>query len=111
MRASLKEAGVDFSVVLIHRREVLTSQLFADFARAYNLDPTRYDRWLPERRIIENVLYPVGVDFLNLRGALERGDPRELYFAFDGHFNERGHRLVAEEMVKWVMSRFGSEAQ
>ncbi len=111
MRASLNGAGVDFSVVLVHRREVLTSQLFADFARAYNLDPTRYDRWLPAKRIIENVFRPVGVDFFDLRGALERHDPRDLYFAFDGHFNERGHRLVAEEMVKWVVSRFGSEAQ
>lgn len=78
--------------------------------RDWELSRLRYefreDRW--DRRLVWNRLarsaQSGGFRALDLTDALRRADGlfRSTYYGRDGHWNERGHRVAAAELARWL---------
>jgi hypothetical protein len=72
-------------------------------------------RWHEEERMYERILAGFcqehGIDFYNLRDGFEvaRRNGEELFLRFDGHFSDRGARLVARLLAQHMKMRLSGE--
>jgi lysophospholipase L1-like esterase len=102
----LKAQGIDLFVVIIPRQEWISEQAFDAFKKAYRVSQKNYDRFLPAKRIKQNVLEALGLDYIDLMDFLNNKSPRDFYFRDDGHFNANGNRFVAEIVAPVLIKRF-----
>lgn len=54
------------------------------------------------QKTIEKFLGQEGIEYLDLLSAFRQNIYPRKFFIEDGHWNESGHQLAAEEIVKWV---------
>jgi acetyltransferase AlgX (SGNH hydrolase-like protein) len=85
--------------------------------RAYGMDDAGWDRALVRRRL-SAVGDRLGIPVLDLTPALreaERGLLGGPYYAYDPHWNARGHHVVADELARilgergWLPACYGSQ--
>jgi hypothetical protein len=95
----LQNRGISFSVVLIPSQEQISEEGFEKFKTQYGVTQINYDRFLPQKRLINNILKPLEIKVFDLMDELNGKDPIVYYFPFDGHFNKRGNQFVAEFMA------------
>jgi lysophospholipase L1-like esterase len=105
MQADVRRAGADLLVVIIPAKEQVSDAAFAEYKKSYGVSDRPYDRRLPQRRVIENVLRPLGVAYRDLTDDFEGAPPDRYYYHYDAHFNAAGHRFVAEKVAAWLASR------
>jgi lysophospholipase L1-like esterase len=105
MQADVRRAGSDFLVVIIPAKEQVSEAAFEEYKRSYGVSSRKYDRRLPQRRVIENVLKPLGVEYRDLSDDFEGAPADRYYYHYDAHFNAAGHRFVAEKVADWLAAR------
>jgi hypothetical protein len=55
-------------------------------------------------------LKEAGIPFIDLRDAFARaGDPRDLYFSIDNHWNRKGIYIAAREILKFASDHFAAD--
>lgn len=71
-------------------------------------DNKQVQEWLEDntrpQRLIERMCRELDLPFLDLYPALTGNNSRSLYIPREGHLNERGHEIVARELVGFVRS-------
>lgn len=109
LRDVVVESGARFVVAPFAFRTAIDPVARREFERADG--SSRYDLNRPEREILA-LLDAEGIDTVNLNDALrayhatpDAGARPPLYFEIDGHFNEQGHRVVAEALAAALKER------
>jgi len=59
------------------------------------------DKLLPQRSIKE-ICEELNIPYLDLYKDLRDNNDKELYIPNEGHFNEKGHRVAAESLAKYI---------
>lgn len=92
-----------FAAVIVPTREQVHPARWQETLDAYPAMKNReWDLEKPER-LIEEILDRQGVPYLSLLMPFrEHGATEDLYFHYDPHFNEVGHKLAAELIHKWL---------
>ncbi len=103
------ESGAGFVVAVFSFRTAIDPVARTAFER--RPEAAGYDLDRPEREMLD-VLERAGIETINLNDALrayyrEAASPLPLYFEMDGHFNERGHAVVADALAESLGARLG----
>lgn len=102
LKTATTRDGISLVVFVIpDRRQIYDSDWQATLDRLPDLDPAQLDRDRPTRTIMD-LLAAKNIPALSLLD-LFRANQERLYFEIDGHFNEAGHTLTAEELAGWLV--------
>jgi hypothetical protein len=98
------EAGARLLTVLFPQRYQVSDRDWRAAVRSYRLDPARFDRDQPMRRLTEG-LAARGVTPLDLTGPFrEEAGARQLFQPLgDMHWNDAGHALAARAMAEAIV--------
>ena len=74
---------------------------WASAVGSLGLDPSRYDRDAPERRL-RAIVARLGIDYVEMLGQLRAAGAqgRDLFLRDDIHWSAEGHRIAAEELAR-----------
>ena len=97
--------GARVVLVLLPIRNQLSDSLFAGMFQGANFPPAALDIDRPQRMItpVADSLGIPAIDLLPGFRAWTAYRPEPLYLEWDGHWNEAGHRLAAEEVTRGLM--------
>lgn len=98
-----QKRGVPVAFVLIPDEFQVNPSVLADALREANVDREEIDLSLPQRRLMT---FCAGHDVpcLDLLPAFQGLE--DVYTPHDTHWNERGNRLAAERLTRWLRERF-----
>ena len=64
------------------------------------------ENWLSEKllpqRTVKEICEELNIPYLDLYEDLHANNNKELYIPNEGHFHERGHRVVAESLANYI---------
>ena len=101
-RAALVRYDRIVDSLIAHARTNGYQLAFVFIPRTYEPDTRRVD---PVTSAIQAHLDSAGIPFNGLDSLWE--SPRHtIHFAHDGHYTAHGHRLVAQQLAKWLSSCF-----
>jgi hypothetical protein len=80
MERLTRERNLVFLVVMIPRREQISAAAFQGFKQNYRVGQYPYDRFLPQKRVLEHVFRPEGIAPLDLMSSFEGLDPDKYYY-------------------------------
>lgn len=86
-----------FGVVIIPYKE----QVYFDTAKQWLSKPERIDPDLPNTPILKHC-ESASVPVLDLTPVFRKNNTENLYLAFDGHWNEKGHALAARAILPFA---------
>jgi hypothetical protein len=72
------------------------------YTAAAGKDASGYDRDMPIKRV-KKLTDSLKIPSLDLTPAMIHQGGKKLYFKFDNHLNERGHKVVAAEVANWLI--------
>lgn len=103
MHAGARESGAVLMVVYFPQRHQVQDQDWDVLRRRWGLDPQDFELGQEPRRIGE-FCDRRGIAFVDLSGVFRReGTRANLYLPYDGHPNELGHAVAAEEVAGRVV--------
>lgn len=106
MRDTAKAAGSQMAVVLLPLRYQLADTAFASFVKQAKMAPERMGMYQPQtmiKQMTDSLHIPV-VDLLPAFQQRTATDKAPLYLEWDGHWNDAGHRLAADVIVRDLVS-------
>lgn len=112
IEALCRHYGTRVLFVLLPTPYQVHQEVFKDFVRGFNIDESSVDLEQPNRRITAELL-GYGIKVLDplafLRARASEGE--SLYGKVDNHFNESGHRAIAEFLLPFIEKLSAQSAQ
>jgi hypothetical protein len=105
VRDTSKADGSRMAVVLLPIAYQLSDSAFASFVKNSEMPPDRMARYEPQtviRRMTDSLEIPV-VDLLPAFQEWTSAAKAPLYLSWDGHWNDAGHRLAADVVVRGLL--------
>lgn len=104
MAAFAKERHAPIAIVMVPDEVQVSPRLFDEVARFLGEDRARFDLDRPQR-IYEELAAEAGIACFDLTPRFRaEADPEALFEVRDSHLNERGNRVVGEEMARALLS-------
>jgi hypothetical protein len=106
IRDSSKAVGSQMAVVLLPLRYQLADTTFAGFVKHAAVPPDRMGMYQPQtmiRRMVDSLHVPA-IDLLPAFQQWTAARKPPLYLDWDGHWNDAGHRLAADVVVKELVA-------
>jgi GDSL-like Lipase/Acylhydrolase family len=106
IRDTSKAVGSQMAVVLLPLRYQLADTTFGSFVKHAEMPPGRMDMYQPQtmiRRMADGLHIPV-IDLLPAFQQWTAAGKAPLYLDWDGHWNDAGHRLAADAVLKGLVA-------
>lgn len=97
-----KEHGIGFLMVFTPKNITLDGKMWKDYLAFHMADPSAVDRDIP-RQTLRAFCSSEGIPLLDLTEHFgEMENPLDCYWPKNGHWNSRGHRLVATWLYEFL---------
>jgi len=106
IRDTSRAGGASVALMLLPLRYQLTDSTFAAFTQKSGVPATRMAMYQPQtmiRRAADSLGVPV-VDLLPAFRAWSAASKAPLYVEWDGHWNDSGHRLAADQIEQALLA-------
>jgi hypothetical protein len=106
IRDEARKNGSNLIVSMIPSEIQVYSGTFGPILEGAFPDSAVVDRWLddPDRpqRVVAEICSDLGIPFLDLLPVMRAESNKALYIPREGHFNKRGHEVVARSLARFV---------
>jgi peptidoglycan/LPS O-acetylase OafA/YrhL len=101
----IDDIGAEFNIVYVPAAAAVTKPSHMDyFPKEVDLSNSRRFDINRPRRLLHGIVSRLDIQMLDLTDALKTNQRQPVYFPESWHWNEVGHRVAAQEIVKFILN-------